>query len=264
MSKFLDAIWRYRGFIYSSVKREFQLKYKNSLLGVAWTVLNPFAMIVVYTVIFSEVMRAKLPGVSENFSYSIYLCAGLLPWGLFTEIVNRGQNIFLENSGLIKKINFPRICLPIISVINSIINFLIIYALFLLFLILFGFWPGKVFLGIFPVMIVLVLFSTGLGITIGVLNVFFRDVGQIFGIALQFWFWLTPVVYSYDILPEKIKPLMKLNPVFHILHACQDVFLNKKWPAWIDMIYPAILGILLCIVGLYLFRQHSGEMVDEL
>jgi hypothetical protein len=105
----LRSIWSYRGFISGSVKREFQSRYRNSLLGAAWTVLNPLAMIVVYTIIFSQVMKARLPGADNGFAYSIYLCAGVLTWGLFAEIVSRVQNVFLEHANLIKKINFPRL-----------------------------------------------------------------------------------------------------------------------------------------------------------
>ena len=104
----LRDIWNYRGFILGSVKREFQLKYRNSLLGAAWMVLNPLAMILVYTVIFSQVMHNRLPGNSNQYSFSIYLCAGLLTWNLFSEIVGRSQVMFLESANLIKKINFNR------------------------------------------------------------------------------------------------------------------------------------------------------------
>ena len=91
----LKALWAYRGFIFGSVRREFQAKYSNSLLGAAWTVINPLAMIVVYTVVFSQIMRAKLPGVDSQFAYSIYLCAGVLTWTFFSETVGRAQNVFL-------------------------------------------------------------------------------------------------------------------------------------------------------------------------
>jgi lipopolysaccharide transport system permease protein len=113
------ALWAYRGFIVASAMREFQSKYRNSLLGAAWTVINPLAMIIVYTVIFSQTMRAKLPGVDSTFAYSIYLCAGVLTWGLFAEIVGRGQNVFLENANLLKKLSFPRLCLPVVVVANT-------------------------------------------------------------------------------------------------------------------------------------------------
>ncbi|EKF9799803.1 ABC transporter permease, partial [Vibrio cholerae] len=117
----LRVLFNYRGFILGNVKREFKLKYQNSLLGAAWNVINPLAMIVVYTVIFSQIMRAKLPGIDNSFAYSIYLCSGILTWGLFSEIVGRAQNVFLENANLIKKINFPRICLPVTVLCNALL-----------------------------------------------------------------------------------------------------------------------------------------------
>ena len=167
MSAMAKALWAYRGFVLGSVRREFQLKYRNSLLGAAWTVLNPLAMIVVYTVIFSQVMKAKLPGVDSTFAYSIYLCAGLLTWGLFAEIVGRAQNIFLEHANLMKKLSFPRMTLPVIVVLGAGLNFAIIFGLFLLFLLVTGNFPGWALLGAVPVLAVQVAFSIGLGITLG-------------------------------------------------------------------------------------------------
>ncbi|MGX5699744.1 ABC transporter permease [Acinetobacter kookii] len=264
MIGFLKPLWGYRGFIYGSVKREFQSKYRNSLLGGAWTFLNPLAMILVYTVIFSQVMRAKLPGIESGFAYSIYLCAGVLTWGLFAEIVGRGQNIFLDNANLLKKISFPRMCLPIITVLNASVNFAIIFSLFLIFLIIISFWPGWAIFSIIPILLVQLVFAIGLGMTLGVLNVFFRDVGQFFGIFLQFWFWLTPIIYPVAILPESIKSIMTINPMFPIIQAYQGVFVAGQAPDFMTLIYPFVLGLGLCILGLSLFRKHVGEMVDEL
>ena len=158
----LKSAWVYRGFILGSVKREFQAKYRNSILGATWTVLNPLAMIVVYTLIFSQVMRSRLPGVDTPFAYSIYLCAGVLTWGLFAEITSRGQNVFLDHANLIKKLSFPRICLPIIVVLNAGLNFAIIFGLFTGFLVLSGNFPGWVFFGLVPVLIVQVALAIGL------------------------------------------------------------------------------------------------------
>lgn len=260
----LKALWAYRGFITGSVKREFQSKYRNSLLGAAWTVLNPLAMIIVYTVIFSQVMRAKLPGVDTTFAYSIYLCAGTLTWGLFAEIVGRGQGVFLEHANLIKKLSFPRICLPVIVILNAGLNFSIIFGLFSIFLLVSGNFPGWSYLAIFPVLAIQILFSIGLAIIIGVLNVFFRDVGQFFAIFLQFWFWLTPIVYPSTILPEKIRPLMELNPMFIFVSAYQGILVSGTWPRGLDLLPMTVISVLLCIFGMRLFRKHSGEMVDEL
>jgi len=260
----LKALWAYRGFIYGSVRREFQAKYSNSLLGAAWTVINPLAMIAVYTIIFSQIMRAKLPGIDSQFAYSIYLCAGVLTWAFFSETVSRAQNVFLENANLLKKISFPRLCLPVIVVANASLNFSIIFGLFTIFLIISGSFPGIVYLAVFPVLLVQILFSVGLGITLGVLNVFFRDVGQLFGVVLQFWFWLTPVVYPINILPAYVSDALRYNPMTNIITAYQKILVNGQWPDWSSLWPVSMIAILLCFWGMHLFRKHAGEMVDEL
>jgi lipopolysaccharide transport system permease protein len=260
----LHALWRYRGFVLSSVKREFQARYRNSLLGAAWTVLNPLAMITVYTVIFAQVMHSRMANVDSMYGYGIYLCAGLLPWGFFAEITGRSTDVFIEHATLMKKLSFPRICLPCIVVLSAAINFFIVMGVFLAFLLLSRNFPGWAVLGCLPVFLVQIIFSIGLGITLGVFNVFFRDVGQLFSIILQFWFWFTPIVYPASVLPANIAKIMKLNPMVHIITAYQQIFLYHTWPNWSSLLYPCVLGLLLCALGLRLFRRHVGEMVDEL
>ncbi|WP_054264437.1 ABC transporter permease [Massilia antarctica] len=258
------GVWRYRGFVLGSVKREFQSKYRNSLFGALWTVLNPLAMITVYTVIFSEVMGSRLQGVDTTFAYSIYLCAGALTWGLFAEITTRAQTVFIENANLIKKLQFPRICLPIIVVLNACVNFAIIFGLFTLFLVWSGTFPGAVYLLLFPVLALQILFSIGLGMVLGVLNVFFRDVGQFFSILLQFWFWFTPIVYPVTALPKPIRELLVFNPMAAVIGAYQTILVHGRAPDWAGLLPIAILTVLCCMMGLLLFRKRSGEMVDEL
>ena len=258
------AIWAYRGFIRESVKREFQIKYRNSLLGATWNVINPLAMILIYTVIFVQVMRAKLPGVDSTFAYSIYLCAGVLTWGLFAEITGRAQNTFLENANLLKKLSFPRFCLPVVLVVNAALNFSIIFGLFTMFLIVSGNFPGLAYLAVLPLLAILLAFAIGLGMTLGVLNVFFRDVGQFFGIFVQFWFWLTPIVYPVSILPSGLQNILAYNPMTPLMAGFQVVLVSGRWPQWSTLLYPAVLGVLLCLLGMHLFRVHAGDMVDEL
>ena len=260
----LRGLWAYRGFVLGSVKREFQSKYVNAMLGTVWSVLSPLAMILVYTVIFSEVMRAKLPGNASSAAYSIYLCAGILTWGLFAEIVARGQNMFLEQANLLKKISFPRICLPIIVVLNALVNFGVIFGLFLVYLVASGNFPGVVFLAIVPVLLLQILLAIGLGMVSGILNVFFRDVGQFVTIAMQFWFWLTPIVYPASILPEAAQPILLYNPMAAVVGAHQAILVEGRLPDWNSLIPALLLALLLCILGLRLFRKRSGEMVDEL
>jgi len=246
------------------VKREFQSKYQNSLLGAAWTIINPLAMISVYTVIFSQVMRAKLPGLDSTFAYSIYLCSGVLTWGLFSEITSRAQNTFLDNANLLKKLSFPRLCLPVVVVANAGLNFVIVFGLFTLFLLVSGNFPGLAYLAMLPLLVILVALAVGLGVTLGVLNVFFRDVGQFFGIFVQFWFWLTPIVYTPSILPEQVQSVMGLNPMAPLMVGFQSVLVAGQWPKWINLAYPAALAVMLCLLGVHLFRKRAGEMVDEL
>ena len=260
----VGAVWNYRGFVLGSVKREFQTRYRNSLLGATWTILNPLSMIVVYTVIFSQLMRARLPGVDNSLAYGIYLCAGILAWGFFAEVIGRSQSVFLEHANLIKKLAFPRICLPLIVVLNAGVNFAISFALFLGFLLVTDNFPGWALLGIVPVLLVQTAFSIGLGIILGVLNVFFRDVGQFVGIFLQFWFWFTPIVYPLSILPEGIQPLIDLNPMAPLIAAYQGIFVYGQWPDWHALWPTALLAAALCLLGMRLFRKRSGEMVDEL
>jgi lipopolysaccharide transport system permease protein len=263
-SLMLKGIWAYRGFVLGSVQREFRARYGNAVLGAAWSVLSPLAMILVYTVIFAQVMKSKLPGATSEYAYSIYLCAGILTWGLFAEITARAQNVFLEQANLLKKISFPRICLPLIVVLNALLNFAIIFGLFTLFLLASGNFPGWPYLGIVPLLLIEVLFAIGLGIIVGVLNVFFRDVGQFFTIVLQFWFWFTPIVYSAAILPPGVRDLLALNPMAPLIAGFQAIFVDGRWPAWSSLALPAGLAVLLCAVALGLFRRRAGEMVDEL
>lgn len=260
----LKLLWAYRGFVIGTVKREFQSKYRNSLFGAAWNIINPLSMIVVYTVIFTEVMRAKLPGIDNSFAYSIYLCAGILTWGLFAEITTRSQNVFLENANLLKKLSFPRQCLPLTVVVNALLNFFIVFTIFTIFLILTGNFPGFVFLALIPLLLILIIFAIGLGIVLGVLNVFFRDVGQFFGVFITFWFWLTPIVYPATILPEALKSLMQYNPMTSLMSAVQNILVLGLWPHWNELLYTTILAILFCVLGFRLFRIHASEMVDEL
>jgi len=260
----LLAIYRYRGFIISSVKRDFQSRYQTSMLGALWLVLQPLAMILVYTLVFSQVMQAKMPGEIGPFAYSIYLCSGVLTWTLFTEIIDKSQNVFIANSNLIKKLNFPKICLPIIVVLSAVMNFLIIFSLFVIFLLISGSFPGTLFLAIIPLLFIQLLFSVGLGMIFGVMNVFFRDVGQFVSVLLQFWFWFTPVVYVLSALPSWAHNVLMYNPMARLMAAYQSIFAYQKMPDWVSLWPVLLLGIIFCALGMRLFRKHSADMVDEL
>jgi ABC-type polysaccharide/polyol phosphate export permease len=129
MNALLSSLWQYRNYIIGSVKREFELRYTRSVLGFVWTVLEPLSMIIVYTLIFSTVMKARLPGLDDSWSYAIYLCMGILFWTLFAEIVNRCQTMFISEVSLLKKTSFPRLSLPCVILLSAAVNFVIFFAL---------------------------------------------------------------------------------------------------------------------------------------
>lgn len=260
----LGNLMAYRGFVLGSVKREFQSRYSNSLLGVLWPLLNPLAMITVYALVFSQLMRTRLPGVDNHLAYGFYLCAGFLVWGLFSEVIGRSQTMFLDHANLIKKLSFPRICIPAVVVLSAVVNFAIAFFVFMAFMLMTGDFPGARIIVIPLLLAAVLVFAIGLGMILGVLNVFFRDVGQLFGIIMQFWFWLTPIVYPPSILPDAIRPLVELNPITPLIVAFQQVLVFKMWPDWPALVYPTVIGVVLCLLGLWLFRQRAGEMVDEL
>lgn len=260
----LRHLWAYREFILSCVKREFQQRYRKSLLGSLWAVLEPLAMIFVYTVIFSQIMKAKLPNIDSTFAYSIYLCAGVFTWNLFAEIVQNSCNIFLANANTLKKVEFPKICLPAIVALNAMINFGIVFALYLVSLVIIGYFPGVELLYIPVLLAVIIAFSASLGLFLGVFNVFFRDVGHMLGVVMQFWFWFTPVVYTYTIIPEAIQPFLFLNPVYPVINGFQKVFVEHQSPDFFWLGYSVILTLIIMVLALRIYRKHIGEVVDEL
>lgn len=259
------AWWPYRDFVVGSIRRDLAGRYRGSLLGKLWVVIQPLAMILIYTLVFSRVMHSRLPGVGGDFAYSIFLCAGLLPWGFFSDTLARCQNMFLENSNLIKKSSFPRICLPIIVTGITGFNFLVIFSLFLLFLLFAGLFPGGELLLILPVLLLQTLLALGFGIAFGVAHVFFRDAGQIVGLGLQFGFWFTPIVYPPTILPEWAYGLMAaLNPMAGIVGWYQNIFLSGNTPELITLLPAVIWTVVVIVIAWRLHAGRGDEIVDML
>ncbi len=259
------ALWGYRGFIFGSVKRDFHSRYTRSLLGTLWSVIEPLSMILVYTLVFSQIMRARLPGIDDSWSYSIYLCGGLITWEYFSTVLLRSQTMFIEQANLIKKTDFPRSTLPVIVLMNATIHFMIILSLLFIFLLLIGRLPGWSLLAFIPLLIVQQGIAVGLGLTLGTLNVFFRDIGKTMSVILTFWFWLTPIVYISTTLPEPLRGwLITWNPIAPFVMAYQNILLTETIPNWSDFIPHIVGATILLLLGFFTFMKLSGEMVDEL
>ena len=265
MPLMLTALWTYRHFIFSSIKRDFESRYRASLLGTFWIVAQPLTMIVIYTVVFGGLMQAGLPGHEQiPFAFSIYLCAGIVFWGLHAEVLSKMTTVFVDQANLIKKTAFPRVCLPAIVAGTALVNLVVILLLFFLFLLWINHWPGQVVLALVPILCLQMMLSMGLGLLLGTLHVFFRDVGQFVSILLQFWFWLTPIVYPLQIVPERFTAWLALNPMQPVMAAYQTIFLARTAPDFSSLTSTLWLAIVLLLFGVWLFLRHAHELVDEL
>lgn len=260
----LRDVWAFRGFMWGSVKREFQTRWQGTQLGPVWIVVNPMATILIFTLIFTRIMKPALPQHDSTFAYSIYLCSGILTWNLFSELLTRCVGIFIEHGNMLKKIHFPKLCLPIMVFASGIMHFGIVLTLFLGFLQLTGNFPGWIVFAILPVLLIQLAFTAGLGIFLGTVNVFYRDVQQSTGLVLQFWFWLTPVVYTSSGLPTWVKALLEWNPMWPLIRAYQTIFLEKSAPDWHSLVFPAVVAALFVFLGALTFHRLHGEIVDEL
>jgi len=221
-------------------------------------------MLSIYILVFSKIMRARLPGVDDTFGYGIYLCAGIIFWSMFSEVIGSSQNMFVANANLLKKLSFPRLCLPIIVVLNAWLNLLMVIALFVSFLTITGFWPGWPLLALLPLVILQTAMAISLGLAFGVVNVFFRDVSYFTGMLLQLWFWATPIVYPLSILPEFARELFSLNPMFPLIQGYQNIFLFGQWPNWESLLGPLIFTVVTSALAARMYYSHASEMVDEL
>lgn len=262
--KHLYALWAYRYFILSSIYTEFRTRFVRSRLGGAWMIIHPLAQVAIYALVLSAVLSAKLPGITSQYAYSIYLMAGISSWTLFAEVFGRSLTIFVDNGNLLKKMAFPKIALPMIIFGTALINnILLIIAILMVFGLLgHSLSSALIFL---PFLIFLtLLLAGGLGLTLGVINVFIRDVGQIAPILLQFWFWLTPIVYISSIIPEKYHFLLMLNPLSSIVISYQDILVYGRIPDFLTLLYPTCLACLSLCIASWIYYRSNEEMADVL
>lgn len=264
MSSMLRSLWQYRLFILSSIHNELVTRFARSKLGGVWMIINPLAQVAIYALILSNVLAAKLPGIDNKYAYSIYLMAGLLAWTLFSEIIGRCLNLFIEQGNLIKKIQFPHITLPAIVVGSNIVNNALLFIAMLGIFLLLDHHFSPTMLLLLPLTIILSGFALGVGLVLGVINVFVRDLGQAVPIVLQILFWFTPITYPAEIFPESYRFWLNLNPLYHFTAPYQDILVFARAPSLSGIIVMCALSVLLLSLSLFLFRRSSEEMVDVL
>ena len=258
----LDRAWTYRRFIFGSVMQELRSRYAGSLFGILWALLQPLSLILIYSVIFSSIMQPGLPAEGRAFAYTVYLCSGLLLWMFFVELLTRSTGIFVQNGGLLKKVNFPRLTLPIIALLSALLNYAIIMGVFLVLLIVAGFLPGAAALNALPVVAIAAGFAIGLGLACATINVYYRDVEQFVAIVTQLWFWLTPIVYPITLVPERFHIFLDWNPMVPMVEAMHGIFVKGTAPDVSSLMFPAITALVSLLLGAWVYFRLGSDMTD--
>lgn len=258
-----SAAWSYRGFIATSVINEFRSRLTRSKLGVAWLVLQPLAQVVVFATILSNVLAARLEGMDNHYAYAVYLLAGIACWNLFSEVIQRCTTVFVDQASLLRKMNFPRITLPMVVIGSALVANSCLLIVLVVATLLLGFDISIAWAWLPLLMLLTTALAAGIGLLLGTLHVFARDVGQVVAVALQFWFWATPIVYPATIVPESFKAILRLNPVAPLVKAYQDAILHSHGPDSTIWITIAVTGGFL-LLALFVFRRASAELVDAL
>ena len=260
----LKLLWRYRHYILDSIRTEFTARFARSSLGGLWMIFNPLAHVAIYALIFTNILGARIEGVEGPYSFAVYLTAGILAWSLFTDIINRCLNLFVQNGNLMKKVMFPKVVLPAIAVGAAVFDNLMLFLAILLIFAVLGHAPAVQFLWLPVLTVAVIALGVGLGLILGIVNVFIRDIGQAVPILLQIGFWFTPIVYPLSIIPDRYKGLLSLNPMYPIVRGYQDVLVYGRAPHFNDVLVIVSISAVLMVLGFFMFLRANDEMADVL
>lgn len=263
----LAELWRYRELVRNLVMRDLKTRYKNSVLGIVWSLLNPLLMMLVFTVVFTVMLPANID------RFPVFILCGILPWNWFSGSVAGAVHTIVGNAGLIKKVYFPREVLPLSLVLSNGVNFLL--ALTILFPLMVVFHtPLTPWLLFLPVLIAIqIVFIMGVALIVATLNVFFRDTAMIMDVVLQAWFFLTPVVYDIKVLPQSkiilgldvnVQRLAYiLNPMGSLIANYRDILYWGAPPGLDFLLRTAVTAVLILVLGYWLFTHFAPQFGEE-
>lgn len=245
------------------VKRDFQGRYAGSLLGFVWSFVQPLWMLLLFTFVFSTVMKVSLTGVrTEHFA--VFLFCGLLPWMALHEGVLRASTAITDNASLIKKLRFPAEILVLAVVLAALLHQAIAAGVFVVVLV----WLGEFSWGGLPLLLVAVPLQVGLmlglGLLVAAVHVFFRDTAQILGIFLNAWFYLTPIVYPLGLVPERFRSWLEVNPLTILVELYRQAFLEGRLALAPRAALLALATAVILFLGSWLFRRLKPAFVDEI
>lgn len=256
----LHELWAYRELFYFLTWRDLKVRYKQTVVGVAWAVLNPFVTMVVFTVFFGNLLHVKSPGAP----YAIFSFAALLPWNLFSSSLNQASTSVTANQQLVTKIYFPRLIIPIASTLSNVADFLL-GSLVLAGLMAYYRVAPTVWVALLPLLVLLtVATALGAGLWLAALNARYRDVGYVVPYLVQFWFFLTPVVYSASILPARFTFLYGLNPMVGVAQGFRWALIGHADHVGPLVILSCGIVIVMLVGGLAYFRRTESILADVL
>ena len=259
MSNIIKELYTYREMIYNLVHRDLRGRYKGSFLGFAWTFINPLLQLAVYTMVFSLIMRN---GIKD---YYLFLFVALIPWIFLSSCISSGAGCIRAQGNMIKKIYFPREAIPLSFVIGQFINMLLSLVVVFAVLIISGKGLSISALVYLPlIMIIEFLIALGLTFLISGITVFFRDIEYFAGIIVMAWQFATPVMYGLDMVPERLVPFFKLNPMTPVIVAYRDILYYKQAPELSTLISAVIFGVILFALGVFSFNKLKKHFVEEL
>lgn len=257
--KALKDLYVYRQMIYSLVRKELRGKYKGSVLGFAWTFLNPLLQLFVYTLVFSVIMRASIE------HYYIFLFVALVPWMFFHSSVVGGSSSILDAGDMVKKIYFPREVLPIAYVTSAFVNMALTFLVVFAVLILSGFGISLRALLCLPVvMLIEYILAVGFALLSSACSVYLRDLVYVLNIVTMAWQYLTPVMYSEEMIPKDLLPIWNLNPMTPIISAYRSILYDQQIPQLSTLRQAFVLGIVCVAAGYWIFRRLQRGFAEEL
>ncbi len=260
----VQTIWRNRSLIRTMVRRDVLGRYRGSFGGVLWTVLNPLLLMITYFFVFGVVLRARFGSDPSRASFALYFLAGMLPWLAFSEAAGRAPTVLLEHRTFVKRLVFAVETLPVNLVVAGLVSEAFALALFTLFLFI---ARGGVAWSIawLPVILVpQIFFTAGICWFLAALGVFIRDLGQVIGFLLTLWFFLTPICYPEASLPPGAAPLVALNPMFVLVRAYRDIFLEARAPAFGPLWKLWLLSTVVFVAGhawFYKLRKSFADVI---
>ncbi|MGI1690927.1 ABC transporter permease [Thermoanaerobacter uzonensis] len=254
----LKELYEYREMLFSMVKKDLRTRYRGSFLGFLWTFINPLLQLIVYSIVFSTIMRINI------YNFAMFLFVALLPWIFFSTSITQSATIVIANSNLVKKIYFPRIILPISVALTGFINMIFGFVIVFVALFIFKFHLSASIVLLPVVMINELLFVIGLNIVFSALNVFFRDLEHILGIITMAWFYLTPIVFPINLVPEKYLKLFFLNPMTSIILPYRDILYYGLWPSKKSLLLVFLMSLCFDIFAFLLFDKLQKRFAEEI